>query len=261
MPVTTQVLSELLGVPHEGWELVERVGAPLSVFGTSEQGVAESLGALLSYLHELIGRRRAHPEDDFLSRLLHHEEAKFTNNEVAMVAAGLLIAGHDSAASAIAYSTLALLEHPDQLKRLQADRTLLPNAVEELVRYLANGMGFSRLTTRNTELGGQPIAVNEYVVLAMQAANRDPALYSDPDALDIGRKSGAHLAFGHGLHRCLGQQIARMLLTLIIDTVLRRVPSFRLAVPLSEIEFKPDAVVRGPARLPVAWDGLLPRDA
>jgi cytochrome P450 len=261
MPVTTQVLSEVIGVPYEDRALAHRVGATLSVFGTPEEELPESLTALVAYLLDLVRKRRAHPEDDLLSRLMHEhgEGAGYSDLEVAMVAVSLLIAGHDSAASAIAYTTLSLLDEPGNLGRLAEQPELLPNAVDELVRYLVNGLGFSRITMRDTEIGGQPIAAGEYIVLAMQTANRDPDLYPDADVLDIARKPGAHLGFGHGPHKCLGQQIARLMLSVIVETVIRRVPSMRLACPMEKVEYKADGVVRGPATLPVMWDAVLPR--
>src|SRR5262249_13374490 len=137
---------------------------------------------------------------------------------------------------------------------------LAGTAAEDLVRHLAGGVGVLRQAIRDTNIGGQPIAAGDFVVVAVQPANRDPDLYPDADRLDVARKPGAHLGFGHGPHQCPGQQLARLELSTVLGTLARRIPSLRLAVPLKEIEFKTDSVVRGPAALPVTWDEVLPRE-
>jgi cytochrome P450 len=154
-----------------------------------------------------------------------------------------------------------LLEHPDQWARLRAEPDLAATAAEELVRYLGVGTGLLREVTEDTEIGGQRLAKGDYVVVAIQSANRDTALYPDPDRLDVSRKPLAHLGFGHGPHQCVGQQLARLELTTVFRTLPARIPSLRLAVPLDGVEFKSDSVVRGPISLPVTWDTVLPAAA
>jgi cytochrome P450 len=142
---------------------------------------------------------------------------------------------------------------PGQWEKLCSQPDLAASAAEELVRYLGVGTGLLRQATEDTVVSGQPIKAGDYVVAAVQSGNRDTALHPDADTLDVTRKAGAHLGFGHGAHACVGQQIARIELTVVLRALARRVPTLRVAVPLQDIVWKKDSVVRGPAELPVAW--------
>jgi cytochrome P450 len=181
-----------------------------------------------------------------------------TDDELVNMNGALLIAGFDTTASLLSHGLLALLSKPGQWERLCADPELAPLAAEELVRYLGVGIGLLRQATEDTEIGGQRIAAGDFVVAAVQSANRDPALHPDGDVLDVARKPGAHIGFGHGAHTCVGQQIARMELVTVLRSLALRVPSLRVARPLREIEFKTDSIVRGPVALPVTWDTVKP---
>lgn len=134
----------------------------------------------------------------------------------------------------------------------------LAGAVEEIVRYFGGGPGFVRVATTDTEIAGQPVMAGEYVVAAVRSANHDPQVFAEPGRLDVSRPVSAHLGFGFGPHQCPGQQIGRLELSVVQETVLRRVPSLSLAVPQADIEFKVGAAVPGPAALPVTWDTVLP---
>jgi cytochrome P450 len=261
-PVTTAAIAELIGVPPADRALFQRAAAALFDPRSSSSDYAEALAPLFDYLFRLVGTRRAAPGEDVLSRMIVRSDdtdRPFTDVELAVMAAALLIAGFDTTASMITYGVLALLEHPGELARLRRDPGLAAAAAEELVRYLGVGTGILREATQDTTVGGQPVAAGDYLVLAVQSANRDPALHADGDRLDVGRQSGPHLGFGHGPHQCVGQQLARLELSTTLHTVARRIPTLRLAVPLAEVEFKVDSVVRGPAALPVTWDTVLPR--
>jgi cytochrome P450 len=260
-PLTTGVIAELIGVPADERTLFERAGEALFYNQTSTGALDEALMPLFQYLYGLVVARRADPGEDALSRMIVRSDATdapFTDLELLTMAAAMLIAGYDTTAGMITYSTLALLEHPDQLTRLRDDPGLAPKATEELVRFLGVGTGLARRATVDTTIAGQPIAAGDHVVVAVQSANRDPALRDGIDQLDLTRPPVAHLGFGHGPHHCVGQQLARLELTTVLQTLPRRIPSLRLAVPLSEIEFRVDSVVRGPAALPVTWDEILP---
>jgi cytochrome P450 len=260
-PVTTAVIAELLGVPMAERGLFQQAADTFFTGGASRVRLDETLMPLFGYLHGLVARRRKEPGDDALSHLVARSDsadARFTDQEVVSMAAAMLIAGYDTTASMITYGTLMLLEHPDQLARLREDPGLAATAGEEMVRYLGVGTGLLREVSRDTEIGGQPVAAGDYVVLAIQSANRDPELAADADRLDLGRKAPAHVGFGHGPHQCVGQQLARLELTTVLGTVPGRIPTLRLAVPLAEVEFKADTVVRGPSALPVTWDAVLP---
>jgi cytochrome P450 len=260
-PVTTAVIAELLGVPEDDRGLFQQAAEALFAGASSTNDVAAALQPLFQYLYTMVVTRRDEPGDDVLSRMIvrsDQTDRPFTDIELVMMSAALLIAGYDTTASLISHSILALLEHPQELDRLRLDPSLAATAAEEMVRYLGVGAGLLREVTRDTDIAGQPVKAGDYVVVAVQSANRDSALYPDGDRLDIGRPSGAHLGFGHGPHQCVGQQLARLELTTVLATVPQRIPSLRLAVPFDEIRFKVDTSVLGPVAVPVAWDKVVP---
>lgn len=260
-PVTTAVIAELLDVPEADRPLFRRAAEALSEGGSSATDVASALQPLFEYLYMTVVTRRAAPGEDVISRMIvrsDQTDRPFTDIELVSMAAALLIAGYDTTASLISHSIVALLEHPQELERLRADPSLAGTAAEEMVRYLGVGGGLLREVTQDTEIAGQPVKAGDYVVVAVQSANRDGALYGDGDRLDVGRTSGAHLGFGHGPHQCVGQQLARLELTTVLGTVPQRIPSLRLAVPFEDIRFKVNSSVLGPVAVPAAWDAIVP---
>jgi cytochrome P450 len=153
-------------------------------------------------------------------------------------------------------SLLTLLRHPDQLARVKADPATIPQAVEELMRFVQLGKGgasLPRVTTEDVGLGGVTVPAGSAVLPALSAANRDPAVFATPDRLDLARADNPHLGFGAGVHHCLGAQLARMELREALRGLLRRMPDLRVAVPESQLRFKPDMVVRSLEALPVTW--------
>ena len=254
--ITTAVIAELVGVPAEKHALLQEAAYSLFRTQTTPAQLQVALAPLFDYMMEQVARRRAAPGDDILSRMIEHSagsDRPLTDTELVYMNAALLIAGFDTTASMITYGLVLLLGDRAHWEKLCADPSLSATTGEELVRYLAVGMGLLRQATEDTVLGGQPVAAGEFVVVAVQSGNRDTALLPDADTFDISRKPGPHLAFGHGAHACVGQHIARMELTTVLGALATRVPSLRLAVPLAELEWKTDSVVRGPAELPVAW--------
>ncbi len=261
-PVTTSVIAQLFGVPYADREVFHRVAQSLFSTATDADDFGEALAPLFGYVNELLAVRRAEPGDDALSILIRRNDTlaqPLTDLELIKITAGLLAAGYDTTASLITYGLLALLRFPEQYALLHEDPTSVTGAAEELLRLLADGGGLLRMATVDTEIGGNPIAKGEYVVVAVQAANQDPRRFTDPDRLNVTRTDNHHMAFGFGPHQCVGQQVARLELTTVLDILPRRVPSLRLAVPFDEIEFKTDTLIFGPAHLPVTWDELLPR--
>jgi cytochrome P450 len=259
-PVTTAVIAELLAVPEGDRGLFQQAAEALFAAQSSTSDVAEALQPLFQYLYAMVLARREEPGEDVLSRMIARSDQTdrpFTDIELVMMSAALLIAGYDTTASLISHSLLALLEHPRELERLRADPSLAATATEELVRYLGVGTGLLREVTQDTDVAGQPVKAGDYVVVAVQSANRDAALYPDGDRLDVGRASGAHLGFGHGPHQCVGQQLARLELSTVLAAVPQRIPSLRLAVPFDEIRFKVDTSVGGPVAVPVTWDEVV----
>lgn len=166
----------------------------------------------------------------------------------------MLIGGHETTANMLALGTYALLEHPEQADALR-DGTVSPDdAVEELMRYLTVGqMAGVRTALEDVELGGELIKKGETVSVSLPAANRDPARFENPDQLDLSRLAGGHVAFGHGIHQCVGRQLARLEMRIAFPALLRRFPALRLAVPPEQLRMRDDMQVYGAYELPVAW--------
>jgi cytochrome P450 len=213
---------------------------------------------LMDYLDRVIADKLADPADDVLSRLAAEQVATgaLSRSEAVRMAVLLLIAGHETTANMIALGTLELLEHPDELAALRDadDPALIAGAVEELLRYLTiTHMGRRRVAIEDVEIGGQVIHAGEGVILANDAANRDEHRFPDPDRLDVHRDARGHVAFGFGVHQCLGQPLARVELQVVYGTLYRRIPGLRLTVPLDQVLFKHDSGIYGVYELPVTW--------
>ncbi|MEJ2887019.1 cytochrome P450 [Actinomycetospora sp. OC33-EN06] len=251
LPVPSLVICELLGVPYADREDFR---AHSSAFLLRDQTLEEkgaAYGALTTYLAELVRRKRADPGDDLLSDLARDDDLSI--EELTGCAFLLLLAGHETTANLLALGTFALLEHPDQLAALRHDPDLLPGAVEELLRYLSVADVFYRYATEDLELGGETIPRGATVVVSLLAANHDPARFADPDTLDVRRAARGHLSFGHGVHQCLGQQLARVEMRAGLGGLLRRFPTLELAVPAAEVPLRTDMNVYGVHALPVSW--------
>lgn len=251
LPVPSLVICELLGVPYEDRESFQANSAQLMV---RDQTLEEKMAAFIgmnTFLTELVTRKRETPCDDILSDLGRHED--LTIEELAGAAFLLLLAGHETTANMLALGTFALLEHPEQLAELRADAELLPGAVEELLRYLSVADIFFRYATEDLELGGETIPAGSTVIISLLAANRDPRRFENPDALDLHRNARGLLSFGHGIHQCLGQQLARIEMRAGFEGLLRRFPTLALAVPAEEVKLKTDMNIYGVHELPVTW--------
>lgn len=251
LPVPSLVICELLGVPYEDRETFQVNSAKFLVKDQPLDEKMAAYGALTTYLSELVTRKRAAPGEDILSDLARHDD--LTIEELTGSAFLLLLAGHETTANMLALGTFALLEHPEQLAELRADPDLLPDAVEELMRYLSIGDIFFRYATEDIELGGETIGKGSTVVVSLLAANRDPRRFDDPDTVDLHRKARGHLSFGHGIHQCLGQQLARVEMRAGFEGLLRRFPTLKLAIPAGEVKLKTDMNVYGAHELPVTW--------
>jgi cytochrome P450 len=251
LPVPSLVICELLGVPYTDRETFQ---GNSSKFLEKDIELDEKMAAytgLTTYLAELVTRKRAAPDEDILSDLARNDD--LTIEELTGIAFLLLLAGHETTANMLALGTFALLEHPEQLAELRADPDLMPGAVEELMRYLSIADIFLRYATEDIELGGEKIGKGSTVVISLLAANRDPRRFDDPDTLDLHRKARGHLSFGHGVHQCLGQQLARIEMRAGFAGLLRRFPSLRLAIPAGEVKLKSDMNIYGVHELPVTW--------
>ncbi|MGK4580545.1 cytochrome P450 [Kitasatospora sp. HPMI-4] len=256
LPVPSLVICELLGVPYEDREGFQADSAKFLVRDLPLDEKAAAYGALATYLGELVTRKRATPGEDILSDLARHED--LTVEELTGAAFLLLLAGHETTANMLALGTFALLEHPGQMAELRAEPDLLPGAVEELMRYLSVVDILYRYATEDIELGGETIGEGSTVVVSLLAANRDPRRFDDPDTLDIRREARGHLSFGHGIHQCLGQQLARIEMRAGFRGLLRRFPTLELAVPADEVKLRTDMNIYGVHELPVTWTKTAP---
>jgi cytochrome P450 len=251
LPVPSLVICELLGVPYEDRESFQANSAQFMV---RDQTLEEKMGAYIAlntYLSELVTRKRSSPDEDILSDLARHED--LTIEELTGAAFLMLIAGHETTANMLSLGTFALLEHPAELASLAADPSLMPGAVEELLRYLSVADIFFRYATEDLSLGDETIPKGSTVVVSLLAANRDPERFPDPDVLDIRRNARGLLSFGHGVHQCLGQQLARIEMRAGFEGLLRRFPTLRLAVPAGEVKLRTDMNIYGVHALPVTW--------
>jgi cytochrome P450 len=251
-PLPITVICELLGVPVADREWVR---ATVYAYDEStEQARVER--ELAAYLTELIAAKRAEPADDLVSELVIAndiaEAEKLTGNELVSTAFLLVMAGFDTTVNLIASGTLALLTHPGEMARLRQDPALLPAAVEELLRFTSPvNHANDRFTTEDVPIGDVVIPAGEWVIPAVASADWDPARFPDPDRLDLGRDTSGHVAFGHGVHHCLGAPLARMEAEVALGALLARFPRISLAVPSSELRWRPVSVMNGLDALPI----------
>jgi cytochrome P450 len=255
LPVPSLVICELLGVPYADHGFFQQQSTAMVRLDSTQEQVTAAMGRLTEYLRELVRAKRARPADDLLGGLIR--EAELTDEELANIALILLVAGHETTANMLALGTFALLLHPEELAALRADPGLTDTAVEELLRYLSIvHLGApTRAALEDVELDGRPVAEGETVTLSLPAANWDPAEFPEPDRIRLERPNARrHLAFGHGVHQCLGQQLARIELRIGYRALFERFPSLRLAEPARDIPLRENAAVYGVWRLPVSWD-------
>jgi cytochrome P450 len=256
-PLPITVISELLGVPATDRSWIWATVTDYGKGGEELQRVPQELGA---YFARMITAKRVEPGDDLLSALvLAHDnasedgaEAALTNTELLSASYHLVMAGFDTTVNLIASGTLALLTHPEEMSRLRQDPSLLPAAVEELLRF-TNPVNHVtvRFATEDVAIGGVVIPAGDRVLIATSSADRDPAQFPDPDRLDLGRDSSSHVAFGHGIHYCLGAPLARMEAEVALGALLTRFPEIALAVPPQELRWRPVSLMNGLESLPV----------
>ncbi len=257
LPVPSLVISELLGVPYDDHQYFQDNSKTIIHRESTFEQRMIAFQRLGEYLGGLVGQKLADPGDDLLSRLAERIKAgELSIGEAVQMGVLMLLAGHETTANMIALGTLALLRHPDQLAQLREtdDPKLVASAVEELLRYLTiTHGGLRRVALTDIEVGGQVIRAGEGILLISETANRDPAAFTDPDGLDLQRDARHHVAFGYGVHQCLGQSLARMELQVVYSTLFRRIPNLALAADLPQIPFKTDGFVYGVYELPVTW--------
>lgn len=251
-PLPVQVMCEMLGVPGSVREPLARHFAVLSRMSYGVEELITACTEIAEALRDLVAAKREKPGTDLLSDLARGRE--LTDEEVVNIAWALLGGGFDTTANMIALGTFALLAHPEQLGALRARPELADNAVEELLRYLTiSHLGASRAALADVELNGARIKAGDTVVVALPAANRDPAHFGDPDRLDITASAQGHVAFGHGEHQCIGQHLARSVLRIALPALFDRFPDLRLATASEEVPLRSDMLHYGVHELPVTW--------
>jgi cytochrome P450 len=254
LPVPSLVICELLGVPYadrDGFQ--ERAARLLDVTLPLEQRRAAQQEDR-AYLAGLVVRAQQDPGEDMLGMLVREHGAELSTDELTGIAWLLLLAGHETTSNMLGLGTLALLRHPEQLAMIRDDPARAEAAVEELLRWLSV-VNFvpSRRATTDVELGGHLIPAGSIVQVSLITANRDPSFVDDPDTFDITRGAPGHLAFGHGVHHCLGAPLARMEMRIAFPALLRRFPGLALADPYEQVEFRAVSVVYGVQSLNVTW--------
>ncbi|MEV4896981.1 cytochrome P450 [Nonomuraea sp. NPDC055795] len=249
-PVPAVMICELLGVPYADRQEFQQMAATIGGLDATPEQQYAAYAQMGEYIATLVRAKRAAPTDDLLSDLTGSD---LTDEELAGIGAFLLGAGLDTTTNMIALGTYTLLRHPDQLALLRDDPELAGNAVEELMRFLTITHTGARAALEDVELSGQTIKAGQTVALAVQAANRDPKKFPDPDVLDLRRDAAGHIGFGHGIHQCLGQQLARVEMRAAFPALLGRFPGLRLAVPADQVPMREGMDIYGVHRLPVAW--------
>lgn len=258
-PLPTIVISQLLGVPAQDRDRFKLWSNAFVMPALTPEEQARSgklLQEFVDYLGALFAERRAAPADDLISALLsaEAESDQLSQGELFSTVVLLIVAGHETTVSLIGNAALALLRDPTARARLQAEPDRMPAVVEEFLRYDSPvERALTRWVARDTELGGQSLRRGDIIIAVLGAANRDAAQFSQPDALNLDQPAQRHLAFGHGVHYCLGAPLARLEGEIALNTLLRRLPDLRLAVPEAELQWRLVPMFRGLAALPVEW--------
>jgi cytochrome P450 len=254
LPIPSLVICELLGVPYADRAGFQRRTArqlDLSI-PISERFELQRQGR--EYMRSLIEGARREPGDDILGMLVREHGAELTDDELAGVARLLLVAGHETTSNMLGLGALALLRHPDQLAAVRDDPDAVGPAVEELLRWLSIvHSAIPRITTTDVEVAGMPIPAGQLVFVSLPSGNRDPDFVGSPDVLDIRRGAPGHLAFGHGVHRCLGAPLARIEMRIAFPALLQRFPRLALAEDFEEVEFRSFHFIYGLRSLAVTW--------
>lgn len=250
------VMCDLFGSPYEDHTYIAKCAAGRHGLSQSADEAAQSAKDLVAYCRQLIDAKEKQPGDDMLSRVIEEQviPGDLTRDQLADICSMILRAGHDTTTNMIALGTVLLLQHPDQLNALKADPDLVQSAVEEMLRFLTP-VQFAprRVALEKVEVAGSEIEAGDGVFAVSASANRDPEEFPDPDRFDITRDASHHVSFGYGIHRCLGQQLARIELHVVFEKLFQRFPDLRLAEPFEELPFKYDSQIYGLYRLPVAW--------
>jgi cytochrome P450 len=258
VPVPGLMICELLGVPYERREEFQQDAMLLTGGSGAEAGEAEAMfaafGRLQQFMLEMVTTKRAEPTDDVLSDLVNSNPEgpdALTDDEMAAMGMALLGGGLDTTTNMLSLGTLELLRDPARVDAMLANPDA---AVEELLRYISLTPATVRTALEDAEIDGVLVRKGDSVLVELSSANHDPARYTDPGVLDLARGAAGHVAFGHGVHQCIGQHLARIELKIAFPGLFTRFPKLRLAVPEDELPHRASLVIGGLERMPVAWD-------
>ncbi|MFM9107487.1 MAG: cytochrome P450 [Chloroflexota bacterium] len=257
-PLPLTVIAEMLGVPvdmREKFKVWSTAAVGFDPTHPGDPALNDVLFEFVEYIRWMIAEKRVRPADDLLSGLVIAEEEgdRLTEPELVAMAFLLIVAGHETTVNLIGNAMVLLSDHPDQRAMLAADPGLARNAVEEVLRHTGPvEHSISRWVREPAEIAGQAVGVGDQVIVVLASGNRDPRQFPDPDRFDITREPGRHLAFGMGIHACLGAPLARIEGQIALNSLLARFPDVRLAAPSSELVWRPGSLIHGYVALPVA---------
>lgn len=259
LPLSIRVICDLLGVPYEDYERLHGLSCTIGSRGASKEAAGRALDAMDGYFERLVDENLRHPGDTLIGRIVaeHVLKGTLSQRDAAAMFQMLFHAGHGPTAYMIGMGVLALLLHPDQLAAFRAvaeEPRQLSAAIQELLRYVTvSNSGRQRVATEDVIVGGQLIRAGEGVLVQMDSANRDETVFPEPDRLDLHRTPRRNLALGHGVHLCTGRALALVELEVVFRTLLQRIPTLRLAVPVEDLSFRKEENLLGVYELPVTW--------
>jgi len=254
LPIPSLVICELIGVPYDDRDEFQQRSARQLDLSIPIPERLELQRQSRAYMGSLVERSRRQPGGDILGMLVREHGDELTDDELIGIASLLLLAGHETTSNMLGLGTLALLRHPDQLAAVRDDPDAVGPAVEELLRWLSIvHSAIPRITTTDVEIAGVKIPAGELVFVSLPSGNRDPHFIDSPEVFDIGRGAPGHLAFGHGVHHCLGAPLARMEMRIAFPALLRRFPSLALAKDFADVPFRSFHFIYGLKSLEVTW--------
>lgn len=258
-PLPINVISDMIGVPKSDHSKIHQWSEGIANglgLGTVNAKTAESLKDFGDYINKLVAHKRKQPSDDLISQLILIEEQgdRLNEKELISMIQLLIFAGHETTSTLISIGTLMLLDHPEQLQMLKADHSLIPSAVEELLRFHGpSTTAGPRYAKKDLELGGQQIRKGDMIFPLLKSANRDEQYFTNSEELDITRKIKRHLAFGQGVHMCLGAPLARVEGDIAFTTLLKRMPNLQLIIPRENVSWQFKLAAQGLSSLPVSF--------